>query len=414
VLRKSTNQAIDALKRKSEHLFAVSKDQTSDLSKLAQTAVVNLSNQAEQLGENELGAIDRGIDAAEAQEQQADAAAGQRWCAAWTAYRDTLLPKVTDLFRDYVDLVRGLAIRDAGLDEGICRIADELFGRSKVQNVDHSLTIPQSITIPAREEALKQTLARIIRLSFPEWWTIWALPLTAHELGYVVGTHTEINTLLNGIEAVNKQLAPYSTDYFADAFATYTMGPAYAFAALFLRFDPFSTKRGGHPPDTRRADVVLAMLDWMSSQPGAMDPYRWIIHTLREEWNGVLKRCGQPDESSPEDRQAISDLVTRLGEKLKRQTTFNYPAESWGSALDLKAKLLETTTGPITVSGTTDLRSVLNAAWLARIAHQDQADTIERRARDALDVICGMKKPGKQDESFGKAAAYSGVKGQFS
>jgi hypothetical protein len=57
----------------------------------------------------------------------------------------------------------------------------------------------------------------------------------------------------------------------ADAFATYSMGPAYAFYAFRLSLNPVSATRGGKPSRTEplpseRAEVILEMLDRMDQK----------------------------------------------------------------------------------------------------------------------------------------------------
>src|SRR5215471_15667798 len=63
----------------------------------------------------------------------------------------------------------------------------------------------------------------------------------------------------------------------ADAFATFSMGPAYAFYAFRLSLNPVAT-RGGKPsrvepspPPSERAEVILGMLDRMDQK----EPRAW-------------------------------------------------------------------------------------------------------------------------------------------
>jgi hypothetical protein len=105
----------------------------------------------------------------------------------WTSYREQLYVGSQRVFTVYVEVLGGLALRQAGLDDGICRMADALTARPKLflpPNVHWG-----SLTVPAQREALDETVSQILRLGFPEW-TIWALPLAAHEFAHViVGDH---------------------------------------------------------------------------------------------------------------------------------------------------------------------------------------------------------------------------------
>src|ERR1041385_5440331 len=95
---------------------------------------------------------------------------------AWDDYTNIVSEKNQLVFSDYFEYLGGLALRIAGLDNDICRIADELMKRCGSVGINEW----SALTIPASKEA--STLARSIRMRFPEW-TIWAVPLTAHELG---------------------------------------------------------------------------------------------------------------------------------------------------------------------------------------------------------------------------------------
>src|SRR5262249_40371373 len=80
--------------------------------------------------------------------------------AAGTEYSDRLYMSSERLFQEYVDLVSGVALRDTGFDRGIARLAEELL---KPGGTIGSFTW-NTLTIPAREEALAVTAARIVRL----------------------------------------------------------------------------------------------------------------------------------------------------------------------------------------------------------------------------------------------------------
>ena len=84
--------------------------------------------------------------------------------------------------RKSCELLGGVALRDTRLDDGICVLADELVTNYRVDNRGPT----PILTIPARHKTTAMTLAKTVCVGFPEW-TIWALPLTAHEFWYAVG-----------------------------------------------------------------------------------------------------------------------------------------------------------------------------------------------------------------------------------
>src|SRR5262245_61810908 len=161
---------------------------------------------------------------------------------AWRSYAE-IYQESRQVFSEYLDVIGGLAMRYNSLDEEICCIADELIKRCSRESIG---TPWNSLSVLATQETFTKTLARLIRLRFPEW-TIWALPFAAHEYGHVVAADNEdIERFLETeVERVAKDDAEYqaATDkqarervgrrinkhlnvLFADAFATYTMGPA--------------------------------------------------------------------------------------------------------------------------------------------------------------------------------------------
>ena len=98
----------------------------------------------------------------------------------WESFRQKAVEPSQAIFAEYVDLLGGIAIRDSRFEAGICKIADEL-----IQSYQPSPSAKFPIrTIPTRFHTMFTTLARIIRLSFPEW-TVWALPLTAYEFWFI-------------------------------------------------------------------------------------------------------------------------------------------------------------------------------------------------------------------------------------
>ena len=86
----------------------------------------------------------------------------------------------TEVFEEGLGLLGGLALRDRTQEEHICRVADayilELSGDTGRRS---------SFAIPGLDVRLFSALRRVAKMQFPEW-TIWTLPLVAHEYGHVV------------------------------------------------------------------------------------------------------------------------------------------------------------------------------------------------------------------------------------
>jgi hypothetical protein len=308
------------------------------------------------------------------------------------------------VFPDYVNFLGGLAMRNTGLDDGICQIADKLIRDCKKMRE----AVWDSLAIPSYQEAV--TLASVIRMGFPEW-TIWALPLTAHEMGHDVISRNvtlkayvgeQVGKLKGEAEqagagaATDEELTQRVQVCLADAFATCAMGPAYACALILLRLDPEHAHagKGGQPPDAERAYVALSMLRKMS---GAVVTHERIVEVLAKEWGGAVRQVTQPpepggaepgEELNEEDawlgegrRRLLQEWVNKMGEYLNPLDSLNPRDIYTGTRLSdtrasLEALISEDYDGgeigerlkeKLKVDGTEGWRDVLNAAWEYRM-----------------------------------------------
>ena len=293
---------------------------------------------------------------------------------AWQLYDSGPYKGSQEVFSEYLDLLIGLVLRDSGFDEGICRIADELI----VQDIDAVGTERwRSLTIPARHEALKMTMARIIRLGFPEW-TVWTLPLTAHEFGHVVVSivaklheYVKEQAEMTGITENHLQ------ELLADGFAAYTMGPAYAYAAILLRLNPLRAFQEGdqHPADRKRAHVIFTMLR-MRQNP-VKRPYDELLQTLSKEWEDAIQQAQQPQgQLDVAEAERLDGWVAWLQQFLDDADLPDIP---WDHVQKWKDQFLEGTGE--TIPQGVRWRDVLNAAWAARMKQPEKADGIWEQAK---------------------------------
>jgi hypothetical protein len=317
--------------------------------------------------------------------------------AAWKIYKEDIRSPVQNFFGEILELLGGIALRDAELDDGICALADELITFYRIESASRYYVL----TIPARHRAISMTLARIVRLGFPEW-TIWALPLTAHEFWYVVGRKAipgfEVNDFVGGVmvDAAMQQCV-------ADAFATWLMGPAYSYAQIFLGLDPIEAYRSEHPHEAANDDRVHAMLTMLDNmnQKGDFADAKNILST---EWQTALKYAEPPDAPNGARRAAITTVIAALCEKL---ILGNFSGDAWNSILGLsddltdsnlpgaedsdrlnklapdRRRLLYEQLDKLDLKFPTapELRHLLNAAWRARVEHPDQAKRIESNTK---------------------------------
>jgi hypothetical protein len=362
------------------------------------------------------------------------------------------------VFKEYVDVAGGLSLRGHGMDEQFCAMADWLS-----EHWTRVIGLPYWFSIPARDEARLMTHI-IIPVGFPEW-TIWAVPLFAHEVGCIF---VDKNRTLQGFTVV--QAKALSADkastsegvvkaqarparkrmdarqarirtYLADAFATYVMGPAYACASLLLKLDPAGVGRDDQERgwDHVRARVILNTLKRISPEvyPEMVD----IIVKLEESWKVAVERFA-PAESTGNDLDLVEPVITQAVETLRRleqvrEEPIGFDDYAWGRAKRFAGQVFanlhdrgvitsaetagdrppsEQASGDVSArhqtaeaTAATDGRAdislplVLNAAWYQRVARPDPDTTaiIARWVREEIWLKLRNQKVSGRSESMG-------------
>ena len=214
--------------------------------------------------------------------------------------------------------------------------------------------------------------------------------------------------------------------YFADAFATYTMGPAYACSAILMRFNPalafFETDES--PPYANRAHLVLTMLGRMSSDVGASNAYLNVLQQLEKIWRDELERVAigrstDIPETAAIERDRSADartkrLVDMMWAQFDREfyPTAKHPpagggwlvAQTWSAAWtnELKNQRKSVLSLP-DVEKTSTLRNALNAAWLCRMDNEpEDIPVIAEAARRLCDDILQARKSTSMKGSRGR------------
>lgn len=296
-----------------------------------------------------------------------------------------------DVFADYIEFLGGLALRDTGFDTGISKVAEELIRTysSKRTNLD------QTLAIPTRRQTVAVTLPRIIRVTFPDW-TIWALPSTAHEFWNVVAKNDLEDRLVSALRTLTENwkdtIEPRFNDCLADAFATYTMGPAYAFFAIFLLLDPSSpfTCRKDRVADEVRAHSIFQMLEGMDSKETEMDPpYSAVRLQINKAWADAIVQTGAQPKTNEEhqiatDKSRSTHLVKSLWTTLKDSASPPFTVEVWNEIQQWIGPLIRGQVDEIKVPHGAELRHVLNAAWLARVSPERRPTNDITKAATAL------------------------------
>jgi hypothetical protein len=315
---------------------------------------------------------------------------------AWKKFRVASL-RSQDIFAEYLDFLGGLALRDIGFDEGISRISEDLI---RTYKTNQPPSYPWLALPAARPDTVAKTLARIVRVGFPEW-TVWALPFTAHAFWHVIARDDLEDVVLQetALEAIPERLQTC----LADAFATYTMGPAYAYAAFYLLLNPLDAfaANPANPADTAglrvgddtRAQAILAMLVSMDDT-NADNEYKTIALSLGGMWAAAMEQAaaGQRTAQTASDNASVALLVGALWNVLGKCQCASFPSSHWDQMETLEQVLVDR---PLQIL---ELRSVLNSMWKARVdpATKD-VKSIEDKVRNRI-----MKK-----KEIGQGAAQS-------
>jgi hypothetical protein len=289
--------------------------------------------------------------------------------AEWTKYMGEVT-KTDPIFTDYMEVLGAAALRDTGFDERISLFADELL-RS---------TGGKLLALPMRRQAKIETVKKIIRVTFPDW-TVWALPSSALEFWNVVGRSQVQSTLEANLRSLTQEerglIRGEHDECMGDAYATYTMGPAYAYYAIGLILEPELQEH------QCRVLGILAMLEQMDREESAVGTrYLDVRRQLITAWNAARMQFGQPPlnfdvegsengEASDPQTRGIRFLIRSLWRTLQSETTAKFSEEIWKETEPWVKLLLNDQASDIVVPNGAELRHLLNAAWLARV-HRDR------------------------------------------
>lgn len=181
----------------------------------------------------------------------------------------------------------------------------------------------QPLPLPARQAALCKALDTVVLLGFPEW-SIWDIPLVGHEIGLAYANDQNNRGLIEIVQGFTsngssgrpeKHTRPAQEsvhELLADAFGAYTLGLAYACAALLLRLNPVYGEQPdyGRPRDIDRAQVIMTTL-MVEAQKASMGggTFTDAVELLRETWQAAVRaHAGPALEEKPVEEGWIQDL----------------------------------------------------------------------------------------------------------
>jgi hypothetical protein len=288
-------------------------------------------------------------------------------------------------------LLAGALVRRAGLDLGLCQIADALLDEFSTA----TFLAGERLTILAPQESYAQR-TQVIHLRFPEL-TVWALALAAHEFGHLVaqdllelrpdGSYEQL--VATEINASEFSVA-HARELFADVFATYVLGPAYPATAMLLRFNPADAgapdERSTHPSDLKRAHVMIHALRSLSAMHAGHRPYDQVASMIEGAWHDAVRAAGGeslvvPDVAGDLDYLVDHVFLPLLRAKLAAARYRTWPAanglaRAWGTGAPAGAGLR--------------CADVLNAAWIGRLTRGRDRGEIDAIGADAFELLTRM------------------------
>jgi hypothetical protein len=317
-------------------------------------------------------------------------------------------------FGECLEFCQGTISREEGFDGGGCHTADHLLdGIATAARVDwHGLTI-------MGESEVYGDMAGIITLRFPQD-SLWHLPIAAHEFGHFAGPemgldrYTELRKFERGAAKGVADEAPEKTfpireilrrewekgsqirwsyvyELFADMFATYALGPSYAYTCVYLRFDPGSAKlrTREHPSPAERMDVVLRTLRQMDHEADIAIPLDPELSGLEETWRESVSSAGVDPELTEKELDRLSPIWSRFY-ALLRDRPSDLPYATFGRARVVADELQSGQVNRQCEPRRDALADVLNGAWMAAAAHWSEPTRVRQigaRAQARIDEL---------------------------
>jgi hypothetical protein len=292
------------------------------------------------------------------------------------------------LRREVFALVQGVLFNEAELDGRLVEVARHLLaGLSRRSNLE-DVVVP---TVSPESESLNRTL-ELVRLRIPSQ-AVWELPICVHEFGHHVARalgaarsersdRSPIEVYVEGETAFEAQLSDSNLEVarsrlqelFADAYATYAVGPAYPIACIVCRIpaNRVTKASSSHPSWLRRVYLMAATLDAMSDTTG-LERYRMVAdRRVRPLWRqlagGALPQEGMRPYLTEMARRIVTDL---LGRHAADELLY-----AGGDQVMSIASMLAEGRASARLPSDTTVAHVLNAAWEWRLEHGDDMDRL--------------------------------------
>jgi hypothetical protein len=318
--------------------------------------------------------------------------------SSWTELREARR-QIVPLYREFAAFVQGALVRSAGLDEGLCEIGDAMAAELSRR------TGPtwDGLTILGPDSESYVDLAGLIRLPFPQT-GVWDLPIVGHEFGHFVAPLLYESTF-EGARAYrlkdylaerashDPRGARHLGEQFADLFAAYALGPAYACTCVVLRFDVLSAFDDGpfHPSPAKRVYWILKLLEKLDTRAGLLRPYAPIIDRLRSLWSAGLAAAAPSGGLSDKDVSVLDQELAQMFELFDQLVPDQARYDSWSRAQGLATGLdPDRDSLPRLQNGET-IVDIVNAGWLARLYLNSENALAVRTITERVAKLCSQK-----------------------
>ena len=308
-----------------------------------------------------------------------EAKAGQASSAAWSSNAGQTLMEKCLLY------LQAAQSRIHSADADLCATVDLLF-----EEIAHDAKLAwSSYTIFSADDSYDKD-SEVVRTRYPIS-GVWDLPLSVHEFGHYLcdklraksadGSRGESIKKFIEDEAkrrIDDRSKPYGRHWaiwleevFADVFATVSLGPAFGYASVVLRFnptDPSQERDGKHPADAKRVFIVLTALQLLNTWPEIMGKLTPSTKLIRNYWQSACQSAGT--EAEAEEQEYLFSMVDRFCTDLRHAAL-----RRW-DPLPFQDFLLGASD---VVPSDTRFADLLNAAWLCRIQNTTSAKKVNEK-----------------------------------